>query len=102
LKTIFRKSFERDLKRIKDRSMLEQVKRAIEEVEAAASLKEAGDIKSSAAQVVYTASGLESNGLVSWLRLVESSSCDVFIAARFTAIFHNAKRENASTLLSGE
>jgi mRNA interferase RelE/StbE len=39
VKTVFRKSFERDLKKIKDRWVLEQVKRAIEEAEAATSLQ---------------------------------------------------------------
>jgi len=38
VKAIFRKSFERDLKRIKDRSVLEQAKQVIEETEAAANL----------------------------------------------------------------
>jgi mRNA interferase RelE/StbE len=45
VKTVFRKSFERDLKRIKDRSVLEQTKQAIEEVEAAASLQEISGVK---------------------------------------------------------
>jgi mRNA interferase RelE/StbE len=45
VKTVFRKSFERDLKKIKDRSILEQVKQAIEEVEAAVSLKEVSGVK---------------------------------------------------------
>lgn len=45
MKTVFRKSFERDLKKIKDRSILEQVKQAIEEVEAAVSLKEVSGVK---------------------------------------------------------
>lgn len=45
MKTIFRKSFERDLKKIKDRAILAQVKQAVEKVEAAASLKEINGIK---------------------------------------------------------
>ncbi len=45
MKTIFRKSFERDLKRIKDRSVLEQAKHVIEEIEAAASLHEVNGVK---------------------------------------------------------
>lgn len=45
MKTAFRKSFERDLKRVKDRSILRQVKQAIEEIEAAASLGEVGGVK---------------------------------------------------------
>lgn len=40
MKAIFRRSFERDLKRIKDRSVLEQAKQVIEETEAAAKLHE--------------------------------------------------------------
>ena len=45
MKTVFRKSFQRDLKKIKNRSILEQVKQMIEEVEAAASLKEVSGVK---------------------------------------------------------
>lgn len=45
MKTVFRKSFERDLKKIKDRLILKQVKQAIEEVEAAKRLKAAGSLK---------------------------------------------------------
>ena len=45
MKTIFRKSFERDLKRIKDRSVLEQTKQVIEEVETTASLHEVNGVK---------------------------------------------------------
>lgn len=45
MKTVFRKSFERDLKKIKDRAILAQVKQAVEEAEAAASLKEISGIK---------------------------------------------------------
>ena len=45
MKTIFRKSFERDLKRIKDRSVLEQAEQVIEEVEAAASLHEVNGVE---------------------------------------------------------
>jgi len=45
LKTVFRKSFERDLKRIKNRSILRQIKRVIEEVEAATSLQAVGNVK---------------------------------------------------------
>ncbi|MBA2593041.1 MAG: type II toxin-antitoxin system RelE/ParE family toxin [Pseudomonadota bacterium] len=45
MKTVFRKSFERDLKKIKDRWVLEQVKRAIEEAEGATSLKGVSGVK---------------------------------------------------------
>jgi mRNA interferase RelE/StbE len=45
VKILFRKSFERDLKKIKDRAILAQVRQAIEGVEAAASLKEISGIK---------------------------------------------------------
>lgn len=45
MKTIFRKGFERDLKRIKDRSVLEQTKQVIEEVETTASLHEVNGVK---------------------------------------------------------
>ena len=45
MKTVFRKSFERDLKKIKDRLILKQLKQAIEEVETANSLKEASSVK---------------------------------------------------------
>lgn len=45
MKTIYRKSFERDLKRIKDRSVLEQAKQIIEETEAAANLREVNGVK---------------------------------------------------------
>ena len=45
MKAIFRKSFERDLKRIKDRSVLEQAKQVIEETEAAANLHEVSGVK---------------------------------------------------------
>jgi hypothetical protein len=37
--TIFCKSFERDLKRINDRSVLEQAKQVVEETEAAANME---------------------------------------------------------------
>jgi mRNA interferase RelE/StbE len=45
VKTVFRKSFERDLKKIKEQPILEQLKQVIEEVEAAASLKEVSGVK---------------------------------------------------------
>ena len=45
MRTVFRKSFERDLKKIKDRSVLKLVKQAIEEVEAAGSLQEISGLR---------------------------------------------------------
>lgn len=44
MKTVFRKSFERDLKKIKDQSVLEQIRRVIEEVEATATLQQIGSL----------------------------------------------------------
>ncbi|WP_133510737.1 type II toxin-antitoxin system RelE family toxin [Candidatus Thiosymbion oneisti] len=45
MKVIFRKSFARDLKKIKDPNILAQVKQAVEEVEDAASLREVNRVK---------------------------------------------------------
>jgi mRNA interferase RelE/StbE len=45
VKIIFRKSFARDLKKIKDPSILAQVRQAVEEVEAAASLREVSRVR---------------------------------------------------------
>lgn len=45
MKTVFCKSFERDLKKIRDRSVLNRVKQVIEEVEAAGSLQEISGVK---------------------------------------------------------
>ena len=45
MRTAFRKSFARDLKKIKDQSLLDRVAQAIERVEAAAQLQDAGDVK---------------------------------------------------------
>lgn len=45
MKAVFRKSFERDLKKIKDQSILNRVKQVIEEVEAAGSLQEISGLK---------------------------------------------------------
>ncbi len=45
MKTEFKESFARDLKRLKDRVVLRQVKAAIEEVEQAATLQEVGCLK---------------------------------------------------------
>jgi mRNA interferase RelE/StbE len=45
MKTAFRKSFTRDLKRIKDTDVLERVRQVIEEVEAATNLQGIGNLK---------------------------------------------------------
>ena len=45
MKTDFKKSFARDLKKIKDKHLLRQVKEAIEEVEKAPNLQMIGDLK---------------------------------------------------------
>jgi mRNA interferase RelE/StbE len=45
MKTSFRKSFVRDLKKIKDDELLAQVKKAIVQVEEAKELKEVGQVK---------------------------------------------------------
>jgi len=45
VKTDFKKSFARDLKKIKDKHLLRQVKEAIEEVEKAPNLQMIGDLK---------------------------------------------------------
>ena len=45
MKTSFRKSFARDLKKIKDQRLLERVRQVIEAVEAAADLREIDDLK---------------------------------------------------------
>jgi mRNA interferase RelE/StbE len=45
MRTAFRKSFERDLKKIKGRDILKRVREAIEQVEAADTLQEIHDLK---------------------------------------------------------
>ena len=45
MKTEFKESFARDLKRLKDKAVFGQVKAAIEEVEQAATLQEVGRLK---------------------------------------------------------
>lgn len=45
MRVTYRKSFSRDLKKVKDRAVLERVRRAIEHVEAAGALQEIGDLK---------------------------------------------------------
>lgn len=45
MKAVFRRSFERDLKKIKNRAVLTKVRQSIEEVEAAASLKDLNGVK---------------------------------------------------------
>jgi mRNA interferase RelE/StbE len=45
VKVLFRKSFVRDLKRVKDQAILDRVRRAIEQVERASSRREVRDLK---------------------------------------------------------
>lgn len=45
MKTAFKESFARDLKRLKDKTVFEQVKAAIEQVEQAATLQEVSRLK---------------------------------------------------------
>jgi mRNA interferase RelE/StbE len=45
MKTTFRKSFTRDLKKVKDQALLTRIKQAIESVQSAASLKEISNLK---------------------------------------------------------
>jgi mRNA interferase RelE/StbE len=45
MKTAFRKSFTRDLKKLKDNEVLNRVRQVIEEVEAATHLQGVGDLK---------------------------------------------------------
>jgi mRNA interferase RelE/StbE len=45
VRTVLRKSFERDLKKIKDRWILEQIKQVVEEAETAVSLQEVSGVK---------------------------------------------------------
>ena len=45
MKAVFRKSFQRDLKKIKDRAILEKVRQSIEEIEAATGLKDINEVK---------------------------------------------------------
>jgi len=45
VKVVFRQSFERDLKKIKDRSMLDRVRQVIELIEAADNLQEMPNVK---------------------------------------------------------
>ena len=45
MKTAFRKSFTRDLKKIKDGDVLDRIRQAIEEVDAATNLQGIGNLK---------------------------------------------------------
>ncbi len=45
MRTVFRKSFTRDLKRIKDQDIRDRVRETIEQVEAAAELQAISDLK---------------------------------------------------------
>ncbi len=53
MKTSFRKSFARDLKKVKNKDLLEQVRNLIEQVENATALQEIGDIKKMAGTQCY-------------------------------------------------
>ncbi len=45
MRVTFRKSFTRDLKKVRDPAVLDRVRQAIEQVEPAATLREAGGLK---------------------------------------------------------
>ena len=45
MKVAFRQSFARDLKKVKNQAVLDRVRRAIEQVEGAATPQEVGDLK---------------------------------------------------------
>ena len=45
MKVVFRKSFERDLKKIKDRTVLAKIRQSIEDIEAAVSSKDLRGVK---------------------------------------------------------
>jgi mRNA interferase RelE/StbE len=45
MKTLFERSFGRDLKKIKDKRLLKQLRKVIDQVEAAASLSEITNLK---------------------------------------------------------
>ena len=45
MKTLFRRSFERDLRKIKDRNSLEKIKQSIESVESADDLSKVGSVR---------------------------------------------------------
>jgi mRNA interferase RelE/StbE len=45
MRTSFRKSFVRDLKKVKDQAVLDRVGKVVEQVEAAADLQAIGDLK---------------------------------------------------------
>ena len=45
METFFRRSFERDLKKIRDRNLLEKIKQSIESVESAADLSEVNSVR---------------------------------------------------------
>ena len=53
MKTAFRKSFTRDLKKLKDNDVLERVQRVIEEVEAATNLQEIGNLKKMSGTTIF-------------------------------------------------
>ena len=45
VETFFRRSFERDLKKIRDRNLLEKIKQSIESVESAGTLSEVSSVR---------------------------------------------------------
>ena len=45
VETLFRRSFERDLKKIRDRNLLEKIKKSIESVESADDLSEVNSVR---------------------------------------------------------
>ena len=45
VETLFRRNFERDLKKIRDRNLLEKIKQSIESVESAADLSEVSSVR---------------------------------------------------------
>ena len=45
VETLFRRSFERDLKKIRDRNLLEKIKQSIESVESADALSEVSSVR---------------------------------------------------------
>ena len=53
MKTAFRKSFTRDLKKLKDNDVLERVQRVIEEVEAATNLQKIGNLKKMSGSTIF-------------------------------------------------
>jgi len=53
MKTAFRKSFTRDLKKVKDKDILDRVRKAIEDVEAADNVQEIGNLKKMSGTICF-------------------------------------------------